>query len=280
MSFVQRQLRLTFSGEHAGTLQVAGLRTYASIQAYTGKLGVSAQVRVWGLSLEQMNAYSSQLSTGVGIDEFTLSLEAGDVDGQLSQVVDGAIWRSYPDFQDAPESAFNVSVAGTVYSASTPMASQSHAGSQDAETLIQSICNVAGLQLVNTAGAHAVLRNHATYGSAIDQIENIAHAAHFSVYFSGNIVWIWPRNQPRDETVIDIGPGNKMVGYPEWWEAGIIVRSRFNQEIQVGRQMQVTSSIPKANGIWQIINVQHDLATMLRKGPWFTTAVLAPVGFA
>lgn len=279
MSFVQRQLRLTFSGERTGTLKVEGLRTYATIQAYTGRLGVSAQVRVWGLSQGQMNAYSSQLSAGVGINEFILSLEAGDADGPLSQVVNGAIWRSYPDFQEAPESAFNVSVAGTIYAASVPMASQSHPGAQDAETLIQAICNVAGLTLINK-NAHAVLRNHATYGSAIEQIDDIARSARFSIYFSGNTVWIWPRSQARDETVIAVGPDNKMVGYPEWWEAGIIVRSRFNQEIQVGRQMQVTSSIPKANGTWQIIQVQHDLATMLRKGPWFTTAVLAPIGFA
>jgi hypothetical protein len=278
MSFVQRELRFTFSGENVGSFSAAGLRAYASIQAYTGKLGVAGQIRVWGLSLAQMNAYSSQIAAAAGINEFNLALEAGDVGGQMTKVLDGAIWRSYIDLANAPESAFNVSVAGTIYQAATPMASQSHAGAQDAETLIQSICNVAGLQLVNTAGAHAVLRNMSTYGSPVDQIERIARAAGFQVYFSGSTVSIWPSGTTRDETVITTGPNDGMVGYPEWWEAGLIVRTLFNPEIQVGRSLQVKSSIPKANGTWQIINVQHELATMLRNGPWFTTAVVSTGG--
>lgn len=279
MAFAERMLQLSFSGASSGTLQISGLRTYVSIQAMTGELGVSAQLKVWGLSLDQMNNYSSKISAGVGIDEFTLVIEAGDVGGQLSQVVNGSIWRSYPDFQDAPDSAFNVSVAGTIYAAATPMASQSQAGAQSAVTLIQSICNLAGLTLVNN-GASGTLRNQLTYGSPIQQIMTIADAAGFSVYFEGNTVSIWPRGQSRDSTVIDIGPDTGMVGYPAWWEAGLIVQNEFNQDIQVGRQVNLTSSIPKAQGSWQIIQVQHDLATMLRKGPWFTTAVLAPVGSA
>lgn len=273
MAFVQRQLQLTFSGESTGTLKVAGLRTYATIQQFTGKLGVAAQVRVWGLSEDQMNKYSSRIAAGVGVSHFNLALEAGDIGGALAPVVDGAIWRSYPDFQGSPESAFNVSVAGTVYTASKPIASQSHAGAQDAETLIQAICNVSGLTLVNN-GAHAVLRNMTTYGSAVDQIEKIAHAAQFTVAFIGNQVFIWPRGGNRDDVVVNVGPNEGMVGYPEWWELGLIVHTRFDQRIQVGRQMNVTSSIPKAAGLWQIVQVEHELSTMLRNGPWFTHAIL------
>lgn len=55
---------------------------------------------------------------------------------------------------------------------------------------------------------------------------------------------------------------------------GVIVRTVFNPQVQIGRRMKVTSSIPNACGIWNIIQVQHDLATMLDRGPWFTTSVL------
>lgn len=279
MAFLERQLRFTFSGEKTGTISVAGLRAVASVQAFQGRLGVAAQVRIWGLSGAQMNAYSSRLAAGVGLNEFDLVIEAGDIDGEMSKVIDGAIWRSFIDLQESPESAFDVTVAGTVYTASKPMAPQSQPGPQNAEDLIASICAAAGLTLHNK-GAHAVLRNRSTYGSAIDQIERIARAAKFDLYIEGADVWIWPFGKGRDSIVIEVGPNSDMVGYPAWWEAGIIVRSLFNQQIQIGRQMQVSSGIPKANGLWQIVQVQHELATMLREGPWFTTAVLAPVGYA
>jgi hypothetical protein len=280
MAFVGRQLRFTFSGENVGTLVASGLRAIANIQAFGGPLGVSAQVKIFGLTEAQVNKYSSRISAGVGIEQFNLSIEAGDVGSELSQVVNGNIWRSFPDFQAVPESSFNVTVAGIIYTATNPVASQSQAGSQNAEDLIAATCAKAGLTLRNN-GAHAVLRNQATYGSAIDQIARIARAARFQWSITGDTIYLWPANGQRDTTVITVGPDTspRMVGYPAWWEAGIIVTSEFNQEVQVGRRMKVISSIPKAAGIWQIVQAQHDLSTMLRNGPWFTTAVLAPVGF-
>ena len=102
MSFAERQLQFTFSGEKVGTFSASGLRAAASIQAYSGRLGTSAQVKVYGLTEAQMNTYSSKISSGVGVREFSLSVEAGDVGGVLSQVVNGNIWRSYIDLQDEP----------------------------------------------------------------------------------------------------------------------------------------------------------------------------------
>ncbi len=277
MEFVERQLQFTFSGEHVGTLSVSGLRAFAAIQAIEGRLGVSAQVRIWGLSLAQMNTYSSRLSSGVGIEQFSLVIEAGDIGGTLHKVIDAPIWRSFIDLSGAPESAFDVTVSGTLYQSAKPRAAQAQRGAQAAEALIQAICNVSGLTLHNN-GAHAMLTNHATYGSAIDQIEDIARAARFRFHIDGAQVFLWPPGSHRDEIVIDVGPAasTRMVGYPRWWEAGLIVETLFNADIQVGRQLNVTSSVPKANGIWDIVNVQHTLMTMERNAPWFTTAILAP----
>ena len=88
---------------------------------------------------------------------------------------------------------------------------------------------------------------------------------------------MWPADTPIDDVVIEAGPSSnpEMVGFPVYWEAGIVVTTLYNPQVQIGRQMKVTSSIPKANGLWDIIQVQHDLTTMLPKGPWFTTAILA-----
>lgn len=248
----------------------------ANVQSFGQRLGLQADVKVWGLSLDQMNSYSSPLSSDVGLQQFRLIIEAGDVDEEPSVLMDGSIVRSYVDLSGAPDSLFSVSVAG-IYDASLPMASQSLSGARNAEDLISSICAAANLTLDNSAKAHFVLRNMVTYGSAIDQIDDICNAAGFSWKQSGTTIILWPGDGNVDDEVIDVGPSSDpiMVGYPEWWQYGIVITSLFNQRILVGRRMNVTSLIPKANGLWNIIQVQHSLSTMLDKGPWFTTAILS-----
>ncbi len=278
MSLAERQLRFTFSGAQAGTLSVAGLRAAVSASQLLGRVATTAKCRIWGLSLDQMNRYSTALPGAVALENFNLQIEAGDVGSEPSVLVDALIYTSAVDLSEAPDSAFTVSVAGASYLAAKTIASNSFQGAQAAETMIQSICAAAQpqLKLVNN-GAHAVLNNMATYGSAVDQIQKIADAAGFSWSIEGTTLSIWPEDGVRDDVVVQVGPNTGMVGYPQFTDVGLIVRSLYNSEIQVGRQMQVTSSIPKANVTWPIVTVQHDLATMLRNGPWFTTALLGPI---
>jgi hypothetical protein len=286
VSFAERALKFSFSGATAGSFSASGLRAAASVQAMEGRLGVMAQVKIWGLSLGQMSAYSSQIpgapSGPLGLVPFNLTIEAGDIGGNLSQVISGQIWRSFIDLSNAPESCFNVTVAGTIYQSAATIASNSWSGAQNAEDLIAAICAAATPQLkLYNNGAHAVLRNMSASGSAADQILTIAAAGQFPVAFDGNGVYIWPRGGTRDKSEpIPVGPRTtpRMVGYPTFWEQGIIVTSLFNQQVQVGRQFQVASSLPNAPGLWSIVRVEHELSTMLDGGPWFTSAVCAPPG--
>lgn len=278
--FAERVLRFTFSGAKSGSFSASGLRAAVSIQAFPGRQGSNAQVKIWGLSLAQMTAYSSKMPKvpggGIQVELFNLVIEAGELGGKLSKALDGPIFSSYIDLSGAPDSAFNVTMMD-IHEASTPIAAQSQPGAKNAEDLIANVCAAAGLTFDNSAGAHGVLNNQNTHGSSIDQISKIATAARFNWKKVGKTISIWPKDAPIDDTIIDIGPNTdpRMVGYPGWWEAGLVVASLFNQQVQIGRHMKVVgSSIPNANGLWQIILVQHDLTTMLAKGPWFTTAQL------
>lgn len=279
MSFTEKVLKFTFSGAKSGSFSAAGLRAAASIQSYPGRAGTTAQVKIWGLTLDQMNAYSSVIPALVAAEQFNLVIEAGDLGQQLTQLLNGPILRSFIDLNGAPDSAFHVTVIDT-FLAATPIAAQSQPGAKKAEDLIQSLCSAAGLTFDNSSGASAVLNNQCTSGSVIDQSTRIATAAKFDWKISGKTLSIWPKNGTVDDVVIEVGPNTdpKMVGYPGYWEAGLVVTSLFNQQVQIGRKMKVIdSSIPKANGLWQIIQAQHDLTTMLAKGPWFTTAILAAI---
>jgi hypothetical protein len=182
-------------------------------------------VKIWGLSLAQMNAYSSTFAQGVAIENYSLTIEAGDLGSNLSTLIEGLIWSSFIDLTDAPDVCFNVTMSG-LYLGANPIAAQSAPpkipgtpSAHDAETLIASLCAAAGLTFSNPSGAHQVLRNQSTYGSVLDQIDQVADAAKFSWTLKGSTVLIWPRGGTADNVVIDVGPGTtpRMVGYVALW---------------------------------------------------------------
>jgi hypothetical protein len=280
MAFTERQLKFTFSGSPAGSFSAAGLRAMVSVQQYTGPIGVRAEVKIWGLSLAQMTAYSTPISSAINaaLPDARLIVEAGDQTG-FSKVIDAPIFQSYIDFSETPDSAFYVFVAG-IYDKSDPNSGQSWKGTQNAEQIIAGLCALGGYNFANN-GAHQPLRNPSVPpDSIINQIEAIASEADFEWSWGlNNAVSIWPQGGTADDVVIDVGPATDpaMVGYPKWWPLGLIVTSLFNSEIQLARTMNVISSIPNAQGKWAIQNVRHELATMMEKGPWFTTAVLVGI---
>lgn len=252
----------------------------ANIQVGSGKIGLNAQIKLWGLTQSQMDNYSSQISAGVGLDQFNVIVEAGDMGGTLSQVINGTIIRSYIDFGSVPESAFVVSVAPG-YDLASPNPGQSWKGARNAEDLISFVC--AGTYTVVNNGAHAVFSRgyHVTADSIINQVLDIANAAGFRVSIGqANTISIWPKTGTVDNVVIDLGPNTDpaLVGYPSFTPTGLIVTSLYNPEIQIGRNINLTSSIRKANGLWQITQAFHDLSTMMPKGPWFTSAALSLPG--
>jgi hypothetical protein len=229
-----------------------------------------------------MNNYSTRIPSAINAElpNATLSIEAGDLGGNLSQVINAPIFQSCVDLTATPESAFSVSVA-SIYAAADTNGAQSWSGPQNAQNLIRALC--AGTYTVNNNGAQAVLQNPSVPAdSIINQVADIASQANFQWSWGlGNTLNIWPQDGTVDAVVIDVGPSTdpEMVGYPVYWPLGLIVTSLYNPEIQVGRQMNVVgSSIPKANGRWSIVNVRHELTTMLAQGPWFTTAILAAAG--
>lgn len=285
MAFAERVLAFTFSGSTNGSFTASGLRARVAIAATDGQLGVTGFATIWGLSPEQMNNYSTSIPSAIQeqIPGANLIIEASDLGEQPVQAINSPIWSSQIDLSGFPESAFLVSVT-SISDAATPIAGQSQPGAQKAEDLIKAVC--AGvtppLMFVNN-GASSILTNPNVYGSALDQIGRIARAAGFRYSLAGNTVSIWPQDGAVDDTVIELGPGTDppMVGYPVFWQLGIIVVSLFNPQIRVGRKMNIVGSVlAKANGLWSIVRVEHDLTTMMSKGPWFTIATLAGPGGA
>jgi len=279
MTFAQRQISLQFSGAN-GTVSLEGLKCSAIIANPGGSSAFGQlQLRAWGMTLDQMNEYSSTGVNMVASQNQSVTVSAGNVGGAMTQVFAGTLMRSFIDFANLPDVCFTCSAVSGYADKATPKPPNSYAGAHNAEDIIAGLAASANYQFSNKNGAHAVLRNQYLSGSVVDQMQTTARAAAFPLVIENNTVTIWPNNGIRDNVVINLGPDTGLIGYPSYWEAGFVVKSEFNPLIANGRTINLTSSLPKANGSWPTQNVVHELSTLDPDGPWFTTARLAPAPY-
>lgn len=279
MTFAQRQINLQFSSA-SGIVTLPGLRCSAVI-ANPGGFNAfgQLQLRVWGMTMAQMNQFSSTGSNMVTTQNASVTVMAGNVGGAIGQVFSGTLIRSFIDFSSPPDACFTCAAIAGYYEKSVAAAPNSYPGAQNAEAIIQGLAQSAGYVFNNPNGAHAIVQNQYTSGSLIDQMMIVARAAAIPIKVENNTVSIWPNGGTLDNVVINLGPGNGLVGYPSYWEAGFVVKSEFNPMIANGRTINLTSSIPQANGSWPTQNVTHELSTLVPDGPWFTTARLSPSAY-
>ncbi len=276
MSFAERQINLIFS-DVQGTLELDGLKVSAVVDMPGGtQASASLQLQIWGMTLEQMNRFSSVGSQMIAINKPTVTVLAGDVGGKMSNVFEGTIFRSFMDFSAIPDVALVVSAITGMYQKAVPGAARHFAGAYNAEDIIQGLAKGIGFHFVNEGSAHAVIRDEYLYGSPIQQIEKVAHDACLPIEIAHDTVTIWPNDGYRDNEIIPLSSETGLVGYPSYYEAGFIVKSEFNPQFEYGRRIQLSSVIPKSNGVWPAQSVTHELSTQQEDGPWFTTVRLSP----
>ena len=287
MTFAVRQISLQFSSANGTITNLEGLRATAIVLNPGGEnTQGQLQLRVYGMTLDQMNQFSGAGSSAslssngasfLAISAISITVLAGNKDDILGQIFQGGIQSSYIDFGSVPEVAFVCTAQAGLYSNSAPNAANSWAGTQNAEDLIESLASSIGFTFVNN-GAHAIVQNQYVYGSTLAQIKKIIRSANFGSAIENNTISIFPNNGTRDGVTINISSNNGLVGYPSYYPSGFIIKSEFNPELLIGRTVNLTSLIPKANGAWVIFESTHELSTLVPDGPWFTTVKLGYPG--
>jgi hypothetical protein len=145
----------TFAGSGKDTLTVSGLRASAHISKIGGLSMGELQLRVFGMTLSQMNDLSTLglvLKDGTdspSVLDNQVIVEAGDDDTGLAIVHHGTINNAWADFSAMPEVAFNVTSLSGLYEASIAVPPTSYAGMVDVATIMSSIAALAGWNFHN-----------------------------------------------------------------------------------------------------------------------------------
>lgn len=288
MSMVRRRIDVqlaldgdTFDGS-SNTLTLRGLRCQAAIRSYSGSTGSFAsqlELTIFGMRGQDMAKLSTLGFSSGNYRKNLINLYAGDDNQGMSQVFSGGITFGDVGYNNMPEVGVTLVASALANAQYGSIAGSSYKGVMAVSTMLEGVAKAANLGFLN-AGVDAKLSNHAVGGTAVDQVRDICRAANICYAIENGTLTIWPKTGSRDSTVIEINPDNGMVGYPTYIVNGIAVVSTFKPDVEVGRTVNIRSSIPDprvgdapvpgANGQFYVWGVDHDLASEEPNGPWFT----------
>lgn len=274
-SFVKRLINVSFQlgkGSFGGSgynqVNLKGLRVLAQIDnAGLPTPGATALIRIFGMTLSQMNELSVAGLLWNNRDNL-IRLEAGDAESGMSEVFNGKILESYPDFNQ-PEAAFVVRAIPGATLQIKPVQPSTFEGSTDGIQALESIVKLGGLTLENN-GVSGKLVNPYFPGTMWEQLLRCTRALDCYAcydYLSGKIA-IWPKNKARNGDIREISPETGMINYPQFQNVQVKVRTLPDFSIKFGTKFRVKSGLTAADGEWNITHITFDIASEMPEGPW------------
>jgi hypothetical protein len=269
MAFTKKLLTYTISLVSGGgqAANLSGLRSSCRIIAASGPSMGHASVAIFGMTLSQMNQYSTIGRQFNYVNKNTLTIMAGDTNGQ-SLIFTGTIISAYVEASAMPEVAFRIEAVAGGFESVIPSMVTSVQGAADVATTMGQIAMAMGLQFENN-GVMAKVQNPYLSGSYREQAKELADQAGIQWVIEKGILAIWPTGMSRSGGGTAFSPQTGMVGYPAFDQANVIITSIFVPNLIIGGMFTVKSSLTPANGSWIIIRIDYDLESITPYGRWF-----------
>lgn len=276
-TFKRRQIEMTFSlgrgqfGEEKGPdVTVTGYRTSVSISLPGGATHTNAHFRVFGLPKEMTDRLTR---IGPKNGEYRVNrclIAAGNEGETLSVVHSGFLETAYADFNNAPNTAFEVISMSGLIAAMKPVPPRSYTQAVNVSEVLAAIAKDLGVAFESN-GVSVMINRPYLSGTTWEQIKSIAEAARINYSLDNDVLAIWTRDGSRTgRPPVDVSPGNGLVGYPVMNSRGVGVRMEFNPLIALGARINLTSAITAANGNWVVFAAYHTLEAETPNGQWFT----------
>jgi hypothetical protein len=285
-SYVQRAIDVqftrasgTFSQGGGNSVTVSGLRITTSITTMGAPGMNQMQARIHGITPSMMNDLSTLGMLVLENRRNTVALYAGDAISGMGLVFTGTITNAWADFGSMPDASFDIQAQTGLVEALTPISPASYQNGADVTTIISGIASQMGRGFQNAGVSGIHLSNPYYPGTAIQQIQEVAADAGINWHDDGTTISIWPPGGTLGGAIPLIGPDTGLVGYPKYTANGLDIVTLFNPSINFGGQVQLQSSLPQAQGTWQVFGMVHNLQAQTPGGDWFTALRLVQPGY-
>jgi hypothetical protein len=260
------------------SMTISGLRASAKITKAGGADMSSLDAEIYGMTLSQMNQLTTFGTQYAAVGKNYITVQAGDVGGQLSTVFVGTITTAWMDATGMPDAVFRVScVAGGVEAVMTPSPPTSVQGQGDVAQMMSNLAQLMNLQFENN-NVNVKLANPYFPGSLRTQAHQIARAAGIEWIIDNGTLAIWPSGSARSGGGTLISKDTILIGYPGFTSNCVVVNTLFDPTLKFGANIVVQSDVTPACGTWNIIQMDYDLACQTPHGPWFVSITAQPMG--
>jgi hypothetical protein len=276
----------SFDGGGANKLTITGLRCHVQLTWANMPSPGQCLIRVYGLTLNQINTLTRaglqfQVSER---DQNFVAVQAGDSIAGLAPIFNGTIYEAYPEFGEMPDSAFVIIANAAAVIQLKPVPPVSFNGPTPVTTALTQIIQPAGLTL-EANGVSTVLAYPYFSGTTWTQINRALTAADIFGFHDpvAQKLAIWPKGGSRSGGAILIAPETGMIGYPEFMQNRIRVRTLFSPALHgigSGTTIQVKSQLSAANGKFNAYQVDYNLASETPGGPWEMLITASLIGVA
>lgn len=228
---------------------------------------------IYGMTLSQMNQLSTvgaSYNTYDTNNKMTITVSASDGDGQPGTVFQGDIMpgMTYVDGSDQPNVKFICAGVWGAANARKKIAPTTRQGGVGGETLIQQLAQQMGYRFENN-GVKVQLRNPYLWGTGISQVRQCVQAMNCQWLGHLQTLAIWPNGKSR-QGVFTVGPGQGLVGYPQFNKQTMRIVVYYNPAWVPGSKIQmVGSSLTAANGMWNTGYTTYELDCLQPHGRWF-----------
>jgi hypothetical protein len=283
MAIVRRKISVKFQLQQGSfddkkydTVQLDGLRVQAIVTQGGSPSAGEASIRIFGAPLDVMNKLTILKNDLGGIPSKRanmVTLLAGDEGGALAPIFTGISADTFADFTDTPYASLIVNAQTGIIDQMRPVPPTSYSGVVDAATVIKGIAAQMGKRFQNH-GVTASLENPYFPGTLDQQLKAaVAHVPCNMTDDAGlNAVIIWPIGKGRkDDAIVEVSREKGMIGYPAYMDSGIMLKTLYTPNINLGTIVKVTSDLAPVNGQWTVNSVEHNLESETPDGQWFTS---------
>ncbi|MHA3365187.1 baseplate hub protein [Yersinia enterocolitica] len=275
--YKQRSLRFEFVNETLpfddngnNTISISNVKSTVSCQSSGNLFGTQVNVSIFGLSMDMLSALSSRAMGLYGSNTESISMK---IFVENTAIFVGRMTSSIANMNQIPNSALMITATANADLQNKIASPFSFNGSTSIKNVIEAICKSAGYSpIIN--GLNGVMVNNPHYeGSMFQQLEKICYDLNISMSVTPPNISFWETNTKRDDVIPFISPESGLIGYPIFSNGGVMFQTQFSTLLTTGRNISLKTSLPHADGEYNLSSVTHELSSWMPDGPWHSICI-------
>ena len=237
-----------------------GFATNVAISKPGGTEFSTAQVEIYGLSLETMSQLTWLSFQPLGRRYNLMQIAAGEQGKELSVIFQGDITVAYADLNGSSP-VLRIEAQTASYPLLNPTPQVAIQGEQNVDQLLLTFASDANLTYRNE-GVRASISDCVLTGSPVEKMRQIADHIGADIIFDDDKAVLVPRRKTRaaEGSIPVVSAESGMIGYPTFTNTGIQASTFFRPDLKIASAVRIESIVPRASGVWKITHLTHELS--------------------